>query len=188
MRTSEDLEGRRAIVTGGTRGIGRAIADRLTEAGATVLTVARTTAGGAADVVADVSTADGARAAAATALEQLGGVDIVVHNAGGSVQHDTVVGLTDTDWHSALDLNLLAAVRIDRELVPGMMDRGRGAIVHVTSIQRRAPLRSTVPYAAAKAALANYSKALSNELAPKGIRVNAVSPGYVETESAQEMV
>jgi NAD(P)-dependent dehydrogenase (short-subunit alcohol dehydrogenase family) len=66
--------------------------------------------------------------------------------------------------------------------------RGSGAIVHVTSIQRRTPLPTTLPYAAAKAALANYSKALSNELAPKGIRVNAVSPGFIETESAHQMV
>jgi NAD(P)-dependent dehydrogenase (short-subunit alcohol dehydrogenase family) len=69
-----------------------------------------------------------------------------------------------------------------------MVERGSGAIVHVTSIQRRAPLPSTIPYAAAKAALANYSKAVSNELAPHGIRVNAVCPGFIETESARAMV
>ena len=67
------------------------------------------------------------------------------------------------------------------------MERGRGAVIHVTSIQRRAPLPTTIPYAAAKAALTNYSKALANELAPKGIRVNAVSPGFIETESARAM-
>src|SRR5258708_36925245 len=68
-----------------------------------------------------------------------------------------------------------------------MVTRGSGAIVHITSIQRRAPLPTSIPYAAAKAALTNYSKALSNELAPKGIRVNAVCPGYIETESAYRM-
>ncbi|MGE0221070.1 SDR family oxidoreductase [Mycolicibacterium sp.] len=180
-----DLDGRRAVVTGGTRGIGSAIAERLAGAGAAVLTVARS--GADADIRADVATPDGAHTAAAAALQRLGGVDILVHNAGGSAQHDGIVGLTDADWAAELDLNLLAAVRIDRELVPGMIARGRGAIVHVTSVQRRAPLPTTVPYAAAKAALAIYSKALSNELAPNGIRVNAVSPGYVETESAREM-
>ena len=68
-----------------------------------------------------------------------------------------------------------------------MVERGTGAIVHITSIQRRAPLPTSIPYAAAKAALANYSKSLSNELGPKGIRVNAVCPGYIETESAYRM-
>ncbi len=96
--------------------------------------------------------------------------------------------LTDGDWQWAFDQNLFAAVRLDRAIVPGMVKRGSGAIIHVTSIQRRAPLPTSIPYAAAKAALANYSKAMANELAPNGIRVNAVCPGYIETESAAGMV
>jgi NAD(P)-dependent dehydrogenase (short-subunit alcohol dehydrogenase family) len=83
---------------------------------------------------------------------------------------------------------LIAAVRLDRAIIPTMVDRGSGAIIHVTSIQRRAPLPTTIPYAAAKAALTNYSKAVSDELAPQGIRVNAVCPGFIETESASAMV
>ena len=111
-----------------------------------------------------------------------------MHNVGGSGQYDGgAAALTDEDWQSALNANLLAAVRLDREIIPGMVTRGSGAIVHITSIQRRAPLPTSIPYAAAKAALTNYSKALSNELAPKGIRVNAVCPGYIETESAYRM-
>jgi NAD(P)-dependent dehydrogenase (short-subunit alcohol dehydrogenase family) len=94
---------------------------------------------------------------------------------------------TDEDWQTALDANLLAVVRLDRAIIPGMVERVFGAIVHITSIQRRVPLPMSIPYAAAKAALTNYSKALSNELAPKGIRVNAVCPGYIETESAYRM-
>ena len=120
--------------------------------------------------------------------DRLGGVDIAVHNVGGSGQYEGgAATLTDEDWQSALDTNLLAAVRLDRAIIPGMVERGSGAIVHITSIQRRAPLPTSIPYAAAKAALTNYSKALSNELAPKGIRVNAVCPGYIETESAYRM-
>lgn len=139
-------------------------------------------------VVSDVSTADGIAALADAALERLGVVDIVVHNVGGSGRHDGgAAALTEEDWQFALNTNLLAAVRLDRALIPGMVERGSGAIVHITSIQRRAPLPTTIPYAAAKAALANYSKALSNELAPTGIRVNAVCPGSIETESAYRM-
>jgi NAD(P)-dependent dehydrogenase (short-subunit alcohol dehydrogenase family) len=97
--------------------------------------------------------------------------------------------LGDDEWQRALDLNLFAAVRFDRAFLPGMLERKAGAIVHVTSIQRRLPLfESTIAYAAAKAALANYSKALSKEVGPRGIRVNAVAPGMIETDAAHRMV
>jgi NAD(P)-dependent dehydrogenase (short-subunit alcohol dehydrogenase family) len=191
MTDHDELSGRTALITGGTRGIGRGIADRLRAGGAKVLVAARSMpADASADqvVVADVATADGVAALAAEALERLGAIDIAVHNVGGSGQHDGgAATLTDEDWQSALETNLLAAVRLDRAVIPGMVERGAGAIVHITSIQRRSPLPTSVPYAAAKAALTNYSKALSNELAPKGIRVNAVCPGYIETESAYQM-
>jgi NAD(P)-dependent dehydrogenase (short-subunit alcohol dehydrogenase family) len=188
---SSEFSGRSALITGGTRGIGKGIAERLRAGGAEVLVAARSAPDGQTDnvVVADVSTADGIATLAAAALDRLGGVDILVHNVGGSGQYDGgAASLTDEDWQSALDQNLLAAVRLDREIIPGMVERGSGAIIHVTSIQRRAPLPTSIPYAAAKAALTNYSKALSNELAPKGIRVNAVCPGFIETESARAMV
>jgi NAD(P)-dependent dehydrogenase (short-subunit alcohol dehydrogenase family) len=97
--------------------------------------------------------------------------------------------LSDEEWQRALDINLLAAVRFDRAFLPGMLERKTGAIVHITSIQRRLPLfESTIAYAAAKAALANYSKALSKEVGPKGVRVNAVAPGMIETDAAHRMV
>ena len=127
-------------------------------------------------------------ALAAEALARLGRVDISGAQRRRLGQYEGgAASLTDEDWQSALDTNLLAAVRLDRAIIPGMVERGSGAIVHITSIQRRAPLPTSIPYAAAKAALTNYSKALSNELAPKGIRVNAVCPGYIETESAYRM-
>lgn len=191
MTDLDGLSGRTALITGGTRGIGKGIADRLRAGGARVLVAARSMpVDGSADevVVADVATADGVAELAAEAIERLGAIDIAVHNVGGSGQYDGgAATLTDEDWQFALDTNLLAAVRLDRHIIPGMVDRGIGAIVHITSIQRRAPLPTSIPYAAAKAALTNYSKALSNELAPKGIRVNAVCPGYIETESAYRM-
>jgi NAD(P)-dependent dehydrogenase (short-subunit alcohol dehydrogenase family) len=191
MPDLDELSGRTALITGGTRGIGLGIADVLRARGAKVLVAARSLpAQQLADnvVVADVSTSEGVARLAAEVLDRLGCVDIVVHNVGGSGQYEGgAATLTDDDWQSAFDQNLFAAVRLDRAMIPGMVQRGRGAIIHVTSIQRRAPLPTTIPYAAAKAALTNYSKALANELAPKGIRVNAVCPGFIETESAYQM-
>jgi len=190
MADSDEFSGRTALITGGTRGIGKGIADRLRAGGARVLVAARSVPDEASDdvVAADVSTANGVAALGVEALERLVDVDIVVHNVGGGGQNDGgAAALTDEDWQSALDANLLAAVRLDRAIIPGMVTRGSGAIVHITSIQRRSPLPTSIPYAAAKAALTNYSKALSNELAPKGIRVNAVCPGYIETEAAYRM-
>ena len=192
--TSPEIEfaGKRALITGGTRGIGRGIADRLLAGGASVAVAARSTPEDIGELIvieADVSTADGAASLGQQALQQLGGIDFVVHNVGGSTQSpggSTTV--TDHEWQHAFDSNLFTAVRLDRALVPTMLQQGSGAIVHITSIQRRTPLPASLPYAAAKAALANYSKALANELAPSGIRVNAVSPGFIETESAHQMV
>ena len=97
--------------------------------------------------------------------------------------------LDDEQWHKALDQNLFAAVRLDRALVPAMIEQGSGVVIHVTSIQGRMPLpEATIAYAAAKAALSNYSKALSKEVSPKGVRVVRVSPGWVETEAAVGLV
>jgi NAD(P)-dependent dehydrogenase (short-subunit alcohol dehydrogenase family) len=99
------------------------------------------------------------------------------------------LALSDGDWQQAIDINLFAAVRLDRGLLPSMLEQGSGVIIHISSIQRSLPLHdSTLAYAAAKAALTNYSKGLSKELGPKGIRVNSVAPGYTETEAATGMV
>ena len=191
MTDRDEFSGRSALITGGTRGIGKGIADRLRAGGARVLVAARSVPDGLVPRRRRGRRREhrtGVAALAAEAHDRLGSVDITVHNVGGSGQYEGgAATLTDEDWQSALDANLLAAVRLDRAIVPGMVERGSGAIVHITSIQRRAPLPTSIPYAAAKAALTNYSKALSNELAPKGIRVNAVCPGYIETESAYRM-
>src|SRR5436305_3000332 len=97
--------------------------------------------------------------------------------------------LDDGEWHRAFDLNLFPAVRLDRALLPAMLDQGSGVIIHITSIQRQMPLPdATIAYAAAKAALSNYSKGLSKEVSPKGIRVVRVSPGWVETDAAVRLV
>jgi NAD(P)-dependent dehydrogenase (short-subunit alcohol dehydrogenase family) len=97
--------------------------------------------------------------------------------------------LDDEQWSRAIDLNLLSAVRLDRMLLPDMLKRASGVIIHITSIQDRLPLAdATIAYAAAKAALTNYSKSLSKEVSPKGIRVVRVAPGWVETEAAVRLV
>ena len=193
IREPVGLEGLRAVVTGGTKGVGAAVVARLLAAGASVLTTARsrpTHLPDAAFVEADVSTAEGCATVAKAAAEALGGVDILVHVVGGSTAPAGGFSvLTDEAWSQALALNLLPAVRLDRALVPGMLAQGAGVVVHITSIQRELPLfDATTAYAAAKAALSNYSKSLSKEVSPKGVRVVRVAPGWVETEAAVALV
>jgi NAD(P)-dependent dehydrogenase (short-subunit alcohol dehydrogenase family) len=111
--------------------------------------------------------------------DRLGGVDIIVHVVGGlSAPAGGFAVLDDKEWQRALDLNLLSAIRLDRALLPAMLNQGAGVIIHITSIQSQLPLPDAIiASAAAKAALSNYSKGLSKEVSPKGIRVVRVSPG-----------
>jgi NAD(P)-dependent dehydrogenase (short-subunit alcohol dehydrogenase family) len=189
-----ELNGRRALVTGGTQGIGEAVVQRLREGGVRVLATARSTPLDLPNpelfVAADVATPDGCASVAAATRDRLGGVDILVHVVGGSsAPPGGFAALSDDQWHRALDQNLFPAVRLDRALLPAMIEQGSGVIIHVSSIQGRLPLpASTIAYAAAKAALSNYSKGLSKEVSPKGIRVVRVSPGWVETEAAVRLV
>jgi NAD(P)-dependent dehydrogenase (short-subunit alcohol dehydrogenase family) len=189
-----ELNGRRALVTGGTKGVGEAVVTALRDAGASVLTTARSRPERLTQpdffIAADVSTPEGCEAVARAVRERLGGVDIIVHVVGGSsAPAGGYAVLTDTEWDKALSQNLLAAVRLDRALLPAMVDQGSGVIIHITSIQRILPLpEATIAYAAAKAALANYSKGLSKEVSPRGVRVVRVSPGWVETEAAVGLV
>jgi NAD(P)-dependent dehydrogenase (short-subunit alcohol dehydrogenase family) len=190
---TNDLHSKRALVTGGTQGIGEAIVKRLTQAGATVMTAARTVPSDGPVperlVQADLSTAEGVAKLARAMLDRLGGVDILVNTVGGSSSPPGgALALDDEHWQRDLDTNLLSAVRLDRALLPSMLERGSGVIIHVTSIQSRLPLSATVAYAAAKAALTSYSKNLSNEIAPKGVRVVAVAPGFIETAAAGRLI
>ncbi|MFN3820257.1 SDR family oxidoreductase [Blastomonas sp.] len=183
------LEGKRALVTSGTRGAGAATVALLRELGATVVTTARSRADDIAEstfIAADLTTTQGCAELAAAVHERLGGVDIIVHMLGGSsAPAGGFAALGDDEWRSEIDLNLMPAVRLDRALVPGMVAQGHGVVVHVTSIQNVLPLPdSTTAYAAAKAALSTYSKSLSKEIAPRGVRVVRVSPGWIATESS----
>jgi NAD(P)-dependent dehydrogenase (short-subunit alcohol dehydrogenase family) len=184
-----DLSGRRALITSGTRGAGAATVELFRSLGASVLTTARSAPANARQdlfVAADLTTSDGCSAVAEAVKGELGGVDIVVHMLGGSsAPGGGFQALSDSQWQKELDLNLFPAVRLDRALIPGMIAQGRGVVIHVSSIQRLLPLpESTTAYAAAKSALSTYSKSLSKEVAPKGVRVVRVSPGWIETEAA----
>lgn len=184
------LAGRRALVTGGTKGVGVSVVETLRDAGVRVVATARSAPSQPVDgvrfIAADLSTAEGADEVAESVLQQFGGVDILVNVLGGSsAPGGGFAALDDMQWSKELNQNLMPAVRLDRALLPSMVAHGSGVIIHVTSIQRVLPLpESTIAYAAAKAALSTYSKALSKEVTPKGIRVVRVSPGWVETEAA----
>src|SRR5215469_9853364 len=185
--------GKRILVTGGTKGAGKAIADRFLQGGATVAITARsapTEETPAHYIQADVSTTQGTSKVIHEILGRFKGVDIIVHNVGGSsAPSGGFMTVTDELWQQAIDENLYPAVRLDRGLLPSMIERGSGVIVHISSIQQTLPLYdSTLAYAAAKAALTNYSKALANEVSPKGIRVLTVSPGFIETDAATRMI
>ena len=184
------LDGQRALVTGGTKGIGAAVVAAFCAAGVRVVTTARVVPerpiDGVRFVAADVSTSSGCIAVAAAVNEALDGVDIIVNVGGGSgAPAGGFKVLEDAHWMQALEQNLMSAVRLDRALLPAMVEQGHGVIIHVTSIQARLPLpESTTAYAAAKAALSTYSKSLSKEVSPKGVRVLRVAPGWVETDAA----
>ncbi|MFE9578457.1 SDR family oxidoreductase [Nocardia sp. NPDC006044] len=187
---TQELKGKRALVTGGSRGIGAAIVRQFLNAGAEVLTTARsatsTVPEGATFVAADVRTKGGAEALAAAAQEVLGGVDILVHNVGGGRPHDGALAIPDDEWQDALDLNFLASVRLDSLLAPGMREQGSGTIVHISSAAVPTVAPPFLHYVAAKAALEAYSRGLALELAPSGIRVNTVSPGKTATPGGEE--
>lgn len=190
MNFDLELTGKRLLVTGGTRGLGAAVVELLAGLGARVVATARTSPHAPIEGVhymeADLASAEGARHAGEAALRHLGGIDVLINVVGGSsAPTGGFAALDDAEWAKALDLNLMSAVRLDRALLPMMIAQGSGVILHVTSIQRSLPLpEATTAYAAAKAALSTYSKALSKEVTPKGVRVVRVAPGWIETEAS----
>ncbi len=190
MNFDLQLKGQRALVTGGTKGLGAALVKSLQEVGVQVMTTARSVPDrpleGVTYIQTDLTTAEGVNALARAVKERWGGVDILINSVGGS---NAPVGgfaaLDDAMWLSELNLNLMSAVRLDRALLPAMLAKGAGVVLHVTSIQRVLPLpESTTAYSAAKGALSTYSKSLSKEVTPKGVRVLRVSPGWIETEAS----
>lgn len=184
-----ELTGKTAVVTGASRGIGLAVAETLSAAGARVIGAARTITpelekAAVATVSVDLSSQAGATALVDTALEELGGIDILINNVGGGSPDRLTLGgfldSTDDQWRHFLDVNLFSAVWATRAALPSLLER-RGAIVNVSSINAHLPSAGPVGYSEAKAALTAFGKRLSEEFGPQGVRVNTVSPGVVGT-------
>lgn len=190
------LAGRRALVTGASRGIGAAIARSLGTAGASLVAVARhegpllelrdelKEVGATCEVVVgDVSTKDGADRIVESV--QPGGVDILVNNVGGGREED-VLRLSEAAWERTLQRNLMSTVRLCTALAPGMCERGWGRIVNIGSTSAREPDPRLADYAAAKAAMIAYSKALSRAVAGHGVSVTCVLAGPTRTERLRQ--
>ncbi|WP_317047426.1 SDR family oxidoreductase [Pararcticibacter amylolyticus] len=183
---TKDLQGKRALVTGGTKGIGKAIADELAAAGAQVIVSARTKPEETSHhfIAADLTDADQVAGLAKEIADTFGGIDILINNVGGLTTpgggHST---LTDAHWQQELDLNLISAIRLDRILLPQLTRQQGGVIIHISSVAGKQALWNlNMAYAVSKAALNSYSKALATELAGKGVRVLTVAPGATKTE------
>jgi NAD(P)-dependent dehydrogenase (short-subunit alcohol dehydrogenase family) len=192
--SGDEFKNKRVLVTGGTKGMGEAIVRRFTLSGATVATTARSPLPKGQKpslfVQADIGTAEGVQRVVEQVQQEWDALDILVNCLGGSeAPSGGFRALTDDDWQRALNVNLLAAVRLNRAFVPGMIERNSGVVIHISSIQHRLPLHdATLAYAAAKGALSTYNKGLANEVGSKGVRVNMISPGFIETSGAHGMI
>ncbi|WP_067702054.1 SDR family NAD(P)-dependent oxidoreductase [Nocardia jejuensis] len=184
------LTGKTALVTGASRGIGLAIAQELAAEGVRVVGAARTITPAlekvaAAAVSVDLSTTEGARGVVESALSELGGIDILVNNVGGGdADRLELAGVLDTDdeqLRNLFDLNLFGVISTTRAALPSLLERG-GTVISISSINSRLPAVGPTGYSEAKAALASFSKRLSEEFGPQGLRVNTVSPGPVATD------
>jgi NAD(P)-dependent dehydrogenase (short-subunit alcohol dehydrogenase family) len=190
------LDGRRALVTGSTRGIGRAVAAALADAGAVVAVnsrdaeAVRIVAGelgpGAVGIAADLATYEGCNRLLQRALGALGGLDILVNNAGMAMPAESV-DLAPEDWRRTLDLDLSAVFFCSQAAARHMLAQGSGVIVNVASLQAFASVNRRVAYATAKAGVVGMTRSLAAEWAPT-LRVNGVAPGYVATSMVEELV
>ncbi len=188
---SEALTGKRAIVTGASRGIGRAVAERFAAEGATVALMSRNQAAldevaaglpGAIARAADVSDAEGFRAALEDVLGELGGADILVNNAGGNSFSMPLVATRFSGWEKTMRLNVDSIVHACQMVLPGMLSQGSGSVINMSSVValRGGPLMAH--YAAAKSAVVSLSQSLAIECASSGVRVNSLLPGWIDTD------
>ncbi|MBT8336856.1 MAG: 3-oxoacyl-[acyl-carrier-protein] reductase [Gemmatimonadetes bacterium] len=192
-----ELEGAVAIVTGGSRGIGRAIAEALAEGGARVAVIARNAEGAAAaaaelpgeghlGIGCDVSDGEAVVAMVRRVDEELGPVGILVNNAG-ITRDNLLLRMKEEDWDAVLDVNLKAAFHTVKAVTKGMMRRRDGVILNVTSVVGLMGNAGQANYAASKAGLVGLTKSVARELAPRGIRCNAVAPGYIRTDMTADL-
>ncbi len=185
------LDGKRVVVTGASKGIGLAITQALADEGARVIAGSRSSSeglqalvdgGSVRHVAVDLGTADGAAQLIGAAAEE-GRIDVLVNNVGAAkVRTSGFLAVTDDEWLNTFQLTFMSSVRTVRAALPHMFAAGGGNIVTVASINSFLPDPAVIDYCAAKAALANFCKALSKEVGPRGIRVNTVSPGPVNTD------
>jgi len=189
-----NLDGRVAIVTGASRGIGRAIALRLGQAGAHVIVNYRTSAAAAEEVAAsiggtavqaDVSTAEGCQALVQAGITH-GRIDILVNNAGITLD-GLMLRMSDEEWSQVMQTNLMSTFRLCREVASHMLTQRAGAIVNLTSVSGIRGNPGQANYAASKAAVSAMSRSLAKELARRGIRVNCVAPGFIHTDMVEAM-
>lgn len=191
MSLSLDLSGKTALVTGSTRGIGRAIAQALVQAGAKVAVcgreqaraeaVARELGGTAMGVALDVGDAASIEAAVAAVVQAFGTVDILVNNAG-ITKDNLLLRLDDEQWDAVLDANLKGAFRTVKTVLKGMMKKRHGRIINITSVVGLIGNKGQANYAASKAGLVGFTKSVAKEYASRGITANCVAPGYIETD------
>ncbi len=191
-----ELDGQVAVVTGGSRGIGRAICLELSRAGASVAVVARSegTARETANLLegpgialaCDVGDPAQCKDLAATVTEQLGPIDVLVNNAG-ITRDNILVRLKDEDWDAVLETNLSGAFNTSRAVARGMMKRRSGRIINIASVVGLTGNRGQANYAASKAGLIGFTKSVAQELAARGVLVNVVAPGFIETDMTADL-
>jgi 3-oxoacyl-[acyl-carrier protein] reductase len=196
MRNPLDLTGKIALVTGASSGIGAATAELFAELGALVAIGYNNNESGANSVVSriaaaggqaiairsDVSVAAGVQAVVEATVSTFGPIDILVNNAGSLVERQRIAQITEERWDYIMDLNLKSAVLCSQLVAPSMVERKSGAIINIVSIAgRNGGGPGALAYATAKGALITFTKGLAKELAPQGVRVNAVSPGVIDT-------
>jgi NAD(P)-dependent dehydrogenase (short-subunit alcohol dehydrogenase family) len=192
-----DLKNRVAIVTGGAKGIGLATAECLLRQGAEVMLVdwsadaasaaAKSLQGGVDSVVADISKAADAEKAVKATVDRFGGVDILVNNAGIQTFGDPVT-TTEEVWDKTMNVNLKGHWLMSKYAIPEMLKRGKGAIVNVSSVQGLASQRNVVAYSTSKHAMIGLTRSMAVDMASRGVRVNCVCPGTVNTPMIQSII
>jgi NAD(P)-dependent dehydrogenase (short-subunit alcohol dehydrogenase family) len=183
---SDEFSSRRVLVTGSSRGIGAAIAERLLDGGATVVTTARTkndeTPIRSTFITGDIGSASGAQQLVEQALDTLGGLDVLVNNAGATrVYAGGIATIPDDEWLDSLNINFMSAVRVTNAALAALKRSDNATIVNISSGAAFTAGPAALHYGAAKAALNTYSKGLAQELSPRQVRVNSVTPGAVDT-------
>ncbi|HCH02223.1 MAG TPA: 3-oxoacyl-ACP reductase FabG [Vibrio sp.] len=191
-----NLEGKIALVTGASRGIGRSIAELLVERGATVVGTATSESGAQAisdylgnngkGLALNVTDSDSVAATIKTINEEFGGIDILVNNAG-ITRDNLLMRMKDDEWQDIMDTNLTSIFRLSKAVLRGMMKKRHGRIVNVGSVVGTMGNAGQANYAAAKAGVIGFTKSMAREVASRGVTVNTVAPGFIETDMTKAL-